>query len=105
MNDETIRFVDILTTASTVASYLGEPEITAKHLIEAVAIVRGAKTLDDLGRPVSPMLQRGLAASPAVDARLRMVVQRWFDVLGGEVEAELAADSVEQLLAELRTVD
>jgi hypothetical protein len=34
-----------------------------------------------------------------------VVVQRWFDVLGGEVEAELAADSVEQLLAELRTVD
>jgi hypothetical protein len=103
MTSDPIRFADILTTASAVASYLGEPEVTAPHLLSALAILRGESTIDDLGRPVSPLVRRGqggVSVSPAV----RDLAQRWFAELGANVDAALDDQAVERLLADLKAL-
>jgi len=95
-----MRFADILTTASAVANYLGEPGVTAAHLLAAIAILRGEKSLDDLGRPVSPLIQRG-ATSGVVHPPVQVLVQQWFARLGNDVDAELDTAALAEFTAEL----
>ena len=96
-----MRFADILTTASAVANYLGASEVTAGHMLHAIAIQDGSETLDGLGRPASPLVTRG-SAGASVDPAVREVVQRWFDRLGRDANAELDAEAVAALRADLR---
>ncbi len=98
-----MRFADILTTASAVANYLGATEVTATHMLHAIAIQDGSETLDDLGRPASPLVTRG-SAGAGVDPAVREIVQRWFEQLGRDANAELDAEGVETLRADLRAV-
>jgi hypothetical protein len=96
-----IRFVDVLTTGSAVANYLGVADVTPSHLISAISVLRGDSTLEDLGRPLSPLLRRGQPGShPAV----RDLAQRWFVALGSDTQAELSGTQLADLLAELRTI-
>ncbi len=95
-----IRFADILTTASAVASYLGEGEVVAIHLVHAIDILTARITLDDLGRALSPLVRRtppgmGSTVQPAV----RDLVQRWY----AELDSNHAATMTESHLARLRT--
>lgn len=101
MADEPLRFADILTTASAVANYLGQPTVTARHLLDAVAILREEKDLDDLGRPVSPLVSRAMGPRGDVEPAVRELAQRWFAKLGSSVAAELSSDQLTDLLAEL----
>jgi len=98
-----IRFADILTTASAVASYLGEPEVVAPHLLAAVAILRGESTIEELGRPVSPFVRRGSGGS-AVSIPVRDLAQRWFTELGANINAALDEPAVGCLLVELQAL-
>ena len=103
MTAEPVRFADILTTASAVASYLGEAEVAAPHLVSAVAILRGESTIEDLGRPVSPLVRRGAGGS-TVSQPVRDLAQRWFAELGANVDAALDGPAVERLLADLQAL-
>ncbi len=98
---ERVRFADILTTASAVANYRGEVDVTGAHLLDAIAILRQEKGLDDLGRPVSPLVPRRDAG---VEPLVRDLVQRWWRTLGEDVNATLDDASIEFLRDELRTL-
>ncbi len=95
--EEAVRFLDILTTASSVAHARGADAVAAAHLLEAIDVLTGEVEPDDIGGSVSPLGHRRteLSAEPAV----RELTQRWFGRLGGTPEASLDADA----LAELRT--
>ena len=101
MADETLRFADILTTASAVANYLGAANVTAAHLQEAVALLREEKTMADLGPALSPLVRRA-AGGGSVDPKVRELVQRWFEQLGRNPNAEIDADAVERFLEQAR---
>ena len=97
--DEAVRFLDILTTASSVAHARGAEAVAATHLLEAIDLLTGATEPDDSGAAVSPLGHRRteLSAEPAV----RELTQRWFDRLGGTPEASLDADALAELRAEI----
>jgi len=98
-----MRFADILTTASAVASYLGAPEVSAGHMLHAIAIQAGSEALEDLGRPVSPLIPRGPVQAGVAPA-VREVVRRWFERLGGDAGAELDEAAIEALSGDLRAL-
>ena len=104
VDDSPIRFVDVLTTASAAANYRGEPVVEARHLTDAVHILQGEMTVEDLGRPMSPLvasrLPRG-GASPEVQE----LVQRWYAELGDDPSAVLDEVAVGRLLGELAEID
>lgn len=99
-----LRFLDILTTSSAVSNYLGVAETTAGHLLSAIAILRGETTIDELGRPTSPLL-RSARGNPGVAPGVRDLVQHWFDRLGASADAELGDEQLVQFVAELRELD
>ena len=93
-----IRFSDILTTASAVADYLGEADVRAIHLLDAVAILLNEKTIDELGRPLSPLVRR--SPRPGASDAVKGLVQRWFEELGSDAHAELDADMLRRFREE-----
>lgn len=95
-----MRFADILTTASAVANYLGVPEVTPAHMLHAIAIQEGSESLEDLGRPASPLIARGAGGSVA--PAVREIVQRWFERLGRDANVELDTAALEALRDEVR---
>jgi hypothetical protein len=95
---DSLRLTEILTTASAIANFAGDSDVGPRHLLDAIAVLEGAKGMDDFGRPVSPLVPRGKAgADPAV----REIAQRWFAALGSDVEAGLSATQLDELRAEL----
>lgn len=96
-----LRFADILTTASAVANYLGEAEVTARHVLAAIALLLEETTLEALGRPLSPLVRRPEARGAS--RPVRELAQRWFAALG-DANATLDAAQVEALRAELGSV-
>ena len=99
---EGLRLTEALTTSSAVATYLGAHSVTAEHVLTAIGILRGTVPLDDLGRPQSPMLSRATGAGREVDALVREIAQRWFSKLGSDPFAEMDAEQVSELEADLR---
>jgi hypothetical protein len=101
---EALRLTDILTTAAAVANFKGVPDVSAEHLLLAIEVLQGEKTLDDLGRPVSPLVTRmtgpGSGATPGVKA----LAQRWFARQGSDPTYELSEDELETLRGELATL-
>ncbi len=95
-----LRFTDILTNASAIADFVGEQNVTARHMLDAVAVLQDEKTMDDFGKPVSPMLRR-LRGPGGADPRVRELAQRWFALLGSDLAAELSGEQLASLLAEL----
>ena len=89
----------MLTNASAVARYLGASEVIAVHLLEAIAILLGEKRMEDLGRPVSPLVRPASSTALEVVPTVRVLVQSWFDRLGNDPLALLGPDD----LAEFRT--
>ncbi|MEO8541875.1 MAG: hypothetical protein ABI577_19200 [bacterium] len=93
--DDSLRLSDILTTASAVANFSGDHDVLARHLLVAIDLLQGRKTLDDLGRPLSPLVSRMTGAGSGASAEVRDLAQRWFARQGGNVlhqmsDAELA---------------
>ena len=101
MTEPGIRFTDVLTTASTVTNYLGADEVTAGHLLSAIALLLGEIRMEDLGRGVSPLLQRASQRQVGVIEPVRELVQRWFASLGSDIHAVLTEAQMVTLRAEL----
>ncbi len=100
--EEAVRFLDILTTASSVAHARGADAVAAVHLLDAIDVLTGPSEPDDIGAPVSPLGHRRteLSAEPAV----RELTQRWFARLGGTPEASVDADALAELRTEIGTL-
>ncbi len=99
---ELLRFADILTTGSAAANYLGEANVSAQHLLFAIAILGGEMTLEDLGRAISPLVRRtppGMGG--AVDPPVRLLAQRWFASIGADANATISAAQLAELTSEL----
>ena len=77
--------------------------MTANHVLLAVEILLGAKTLDDLGRPQSPMISRVTGAGSGATADVRELAQRWYSRLAsdpmGDLDDELLANFVAEAKA------
>jgi hypothetical protein len=100
--DTELRFTDILTTAAAVANYTGAPDVTATHMLDAIAILLGEKSMEDLGRGVSPLVPRGMPGQrESVDPAIRTLAQIWFATLNNDVTATLTEPQIQQLRREL----
>lgn len=93
-----VRFTDVLTTASSIASYLAAPDVSPATLLDAIAVLLGEKTIDDFGRPLSPMVRR---AEPAVSPGVRALAMRWYERLGSDVTATLDDTAIAELRADI----
>lgn len=102
---EDLRLTEVLTTSSAIANYLGAATIDAKHLLLAVDVLLGNSTMDDLGRPISPLVSRATRAGGKVSPALQALAQRWFGELGGDPLATLDHDSLTKLIQELHTLE
>lgn len=98
---EGLRLTDILSTATAVANFTGVPAVSAEHLRLAIDILLGEKTLDDLGRPVSPLVSRVTGAGSGATAGVRGLAQEWFSRQQGDVAYELSDAELEAFRAEL----
>lgn len=98
--DEPLRFTDILTTAAAVADYLAADTVSAGHLAAAVAILRGERTYEDLGRGRVPLGHRPPAGAN-VEPGVRAVVQEWFHQLGDDPLAMISPSDLTRFLADL----
>lgn len=101
---EPLRFVDILTTASAAANYEASPSVEARHMVSAVRILRGELSVEDLGRPISPLIASRMARG-GVASLVQELVRRWYAALGDDPSAELDPQSVDRLLAELAEIE
>lgn len=95
-----LRFLDVLTTATALTNHLGASLTTAEHLLLAVDILQGERSIESLGQQRSPLL-RAHRPEPGVESALRELVQRWFERLGGTGGAILAGDDLAQFLHDL----
>lgn len=99
-----MRLADILTTASAIANYTGELNVSPIHLLHAIDILAGEKTIDDLGRPVSPLIPRPPGSTPGADPAVRDLAQRWFAESGNDINAELDDFALARLRTELHAL-
>ena len=102
---EGLRLTEILTTSSAVANFLGAREVSASHVLAAIGILQGTKTLDDLGRPQSPLLTRATGAGSGAEEAVKALAQRWFARLGGDVTAEMDEVALTEFEDELRRIE
>ena len=100
--EDAVRFLDILTTASSVAHARGAEAVVAAHLLEAIDVLTGEAEVEEAGGPAALLGHRRaeLAAAPAV----RELTQRWFGRLGSAPEATLEAGELGELRADLETL-
>ena len=99
---EAVRFLDILTTASSLARALGADAVSAVHLRDAIAALTGEAPLEDAGASGSPLGHR--RAELAAAAPVRELSQRWFERLGRAPEATLSAGELAALRAEVEAL-
>lgn len=97
---EPFRFVDLLTTASAVASYLGAPELTPEHVVAALAVLDRSLNLEDLGRAVSPLVPKP-PGGPAVAVRVREFAQGWVTRPGNDPTCPLTGERLALLRDEI----
>jgi len=101
LETDDVRLAEILTTAAAVADFLSAGDVTAAHLLAAIAVLRDGRTVEELGRPLSPLVRRppGLhgGAAPAV----RELAQRWYAALGSDLAATMTPGEVRHFEAEL----
>ncbi len=99
--DDDIRFIDLLSTAATVAAYQGAEEVGAEHLALAADILRGHRSFDETGTPVAPFVGTGDPFARLAPG-LRELVHDWYLRLGSDTEAALDDTALDILLAEAR---
>ena len=100
--EDDVRFLDILTTASSVAHARGAEAVVAAHLLEAIDVLTGVVEVEEAGGPAALLGHRRaeLSAEPAV----RELSQRWFARLGSAPEVTLGAGELGELRADLETL-
>jgi antitoxin (DNA-binding transcriptional repressor) of toxin-antitoxin stability system len=97
---EPIRFVDVLTMASAVASYLGASEVAPKHVLDALAVLEGSVTIVELGRPVSPLVPKPPGGT-GVHERVREFARAWVTRSGNDPTCPLGPERLSLLRDEL----
>ncbi len=102
--DETLRLTDILTTASAAANFTGDRDVQPQHLLTAIDLLHGRKTLDDLGRPQSPLVSRMTGAGSGAAPEVRELAQRWFEKQRGDVMYELSPPELNDLVMEIQAL-
>jgi len=100
---ESVRFVDILTTASSIAGARSTPQLGVDELVLAVRVVSGAMAIDDVGEAIHPLLIRGQDAKP-VAPEVRQLIQRWYAAIGGTADSELPPADIERFVQELEAL-
>lgn len=92
-DDDGIRIADVFSYASTIAQSLAAPEVTLAHVRDAVAVLAGERTMEDLLDVRRVPFQR---ANPnlAADAEARELAQAWFERLGGSVAGTFDAQDL-----------
>lgn len=100
--DEAVRFLDVLTTASSVAHARRAEAVSAAHMLQAIEVLTGETEADASDAPVSPLGHR--RAELSVEPAVRDLTQRWFARLGGAPEAVLGAAELGELRAELESL-
>ncbi len=100
--DAAVRFLDILTMASSIARSHGADAVAAAHLLDALAVLTGATEADATSGTVSPLARprAELAADPAA----RELTQRWFARLDGAPEAALDVVALAEFRGELEAL-
>jgi len=99
---DALRFLDILTTASSIARSRGADAVAAVHVLDAIAVLAGVAVADDVSGSVSPLARAG--AGLAVEARVQVLTQRWFARLGNEAGAQLEGKQLGELRRELEAL-
>ncbi len=98
-----VRFLDILTTASSVARVRGADVVSAAHLLDAIAVLTGEVEPEDApaahGFPLGHRQTELAAAAPVRD-----LSQRWFERLGRAPEATLSVSDLAELRAEIEAL-
>ncbi len=95
--EDRLRLTDILTTSAAVANFIGDREVGARHMLLAIAVLKGEKSLDDLGRPLSPLVSRMTGAGSGATDGVRLLAQRWFAQQHGDVRYEFSAEQLQEL--------
>ena len=100
--EDAVRFLDVLTTASSVAHARGAEAVLAAHLLEAIDVLTGQTEVEEAGGPAALLGHRRaeLSAEPAI----RELTQRWFARLGSAPEATLGAGQLQELRAEIEAL-
>lgn len=98
--DSQLRLADLLSTASSLAAFRLESEITVEHLLQALAVLLGEAEFEALGRGVSPLVPR--RSPPVPDAFVTSFAQRWNERLGGPF-APIPPGILEKLRKELES--
>ena len=100
--EDAVRFLDILTTASSVAHARRAEAVLAVHLLEAIDVLTGQAEVEEAGGPAALLGHRRaeLSAEPTV----RELTQRWFGRLGSAPEATLGTGELGELRADLETL-
>jgi hypothetical protein len=99
--DESLRFADILSTAAAVANYTRAEEIGASRLIDAIEVLCGRRSMEDLGSPQSPLVAIGRPPA-SVTLEVQEYVQDWYQRLGSDPHAELSPPLLDEFVAGLR---
>lgn len=100
MSEDAARFSDILTTATSIATYLNEPSVTPEHLALACEVLAGDRRLEDAGRLSPPLLPRR-PGGPVVDAAVGDLVRRWYGEFG-DIRAAVEPALLRRMAAEAR---
>lgn len=100
--DDRLRLTDILTTASATANFTGERDVQLQHLLIAIDLLQGRKTLDDLGRPLSPLVSRMTGAGTGATEQVKALAQLWFERQHGDAMHELSTGELDELEAEIQ---
>jgi hypothetical protein len=98
-----LRLTDILTTSAAVADYVGADTVLPAHVLEAIGVLRGERTMDDFGRGRSPLVPRR-PGSGAVQPDLRELSRRWFEQLGSDVAATLSESQLAAFEGDVRAL-
>ncbi len=70
-------------------------------MLHAIALLKDEMRMEDLGRGVSPLLQRASQRQVGANAAVRDLAQRWYASLGSDIYAELNDEQLGGLRAEL----
>ena len=99
-----VRLTDIFTNAAAIADYTGESEVRPAHLLEAIEHLRSGNPwqLAEGARPRSPLGRSNRRAQ--VPGPLREIARAWFEALGNDPLAELDAEALDDLIAEINAV-
>lgn len=100
MTDQ-LRLTEVLTTSTSVATYLGQPTVEPTHLLLAVKVLLGETTMDNLGRPQSPLLIRVSGAGSTVAPDVRDLAQRWFARFDHNPLREFTPAELDEFVAEV----